>query len=826
MKMRLLLLLSMTYSLSLAAQAQPSAPAGVNASPVASLEAAPPTAARRIANPLPPEVAPPIRIPRLAARPVIDGRLDEEVWQQAVTLRDFYQTQPGDNSDPSRATEVLLAYDERHLYIAFRAFDDPRQVRATVARRDAVLDDDNVRIYLDTFNDRRRAYVLVFNPLGVQQDGIMTEERGEDYSVDLLMESKGQLTADGYTVEVAVPFSSLRYEAGAGRFWGLHLFRRIKHLSDEQNSWMPIARGRSGLLNQAARMTGLEGINTERTLEIIPSLTISQTGRRARSIPRALADADPALRDPGRFVNSPIEFEPGLTAKFTLTPSITLDLALNPDFAQVEADQTIVTANQRFPVFFEEKRPFFLEGIEIFQTPMSPVHTRAIVDPDIGIKLTGRRGRNTFGLLLASDAAPGNFNEEEREDPANARFLDRNAYIGVLRARREIGREGHLGVLATSYNFIERHNDLLSIDGRFRFNPQTVFTFQAIGTTSRRYFYDAHRDERIYRTGNGFGYAAMLHRTTRNFFVELLAAGRTRDYRADVGFTPRTNHNNNVLFIRYQSDPRTTGRFRLLVLTNFNRAQYDWQGRILGWNTGGRAFFNFRRQTWFGFGFDNFYEQLFEEEFGARRTATRAGAFYGAPTRAAHNRLIYFGGGTMPSRAYYFRAEGTYQMGALDLDGGAGARFPRVSPAALAAAGAPRDPGPGNLFTLNANFTYQPTDAFNTALNYTRNRLVRHDTGRVAFDDQIYSLRATYQFTRFLFARARIDYTTLASRVRGQFLFGWAPNPGTALYVGYNDDMNRSGFNPFTGQLEPGLRRNGRTFFIKLSYLYRRSIGG
>jgi len=162
----------------------------------------------------------------------------------------------------------------------------------------------------------------------------------------------------------------------------------------------------------------------------------------------------------------------------------------------------------------------------------------------------------------------------------------------------------------------------------------------------------------------------------------------------------------------------------------------------------------------------------------------------------------------------------------MDYDFGGGDKFPRVSPAALQfGQGAPLDPGPGSAIDLNGFFTYNPTSALSLRLNYNKSRLRRDDTHLVAFDDDIYSLRGTYQFTRFIFARARVDYDSLASNIRGQFLFGWTPNPGTAFYAGYNDDLNRNGFNPFTGQLEPGFRRNGRTFFIKFSYLIRKSFG-
>jgi hypothetical protein len=207
------------------------------------------------------------------------------------------------------------------------------------------------------------------------------------------------VTEDGYTVEVAITFKSLRYEAGKGKIWGAHFFRRIKRFNNELNSWMPISRDISSWIVQEGRLTGLEGISTERTLEIIPTVTLSESGNRVK----------------------PIQADPGVSVKLGITPNITLDFAANPDFAQVEADAPVVTANQRFPIFFAEKRPFFLEGIDIFQTPLQAVHTRTIIDPDYAVKLTGKKGRNTFGLMLASDNAPGDFSEEERTDARRVR---------------------------------------------------------------------------------------------------------------------------------------------------------------------------------------------------------------------------------------------------------------------------------------------------------------------------------------------------------------------------------------------------------------------
>src|SRR6266567_4253665 len=356
---------------------------------------------------LPPEKAQPVKMPKFEKAPVIDGKLDDEIWKSAIVLKDFYQIQPGDNIAPSKPTEVMLGYDPKFLYIAFHCYDEPSKVRATIAKRDNIFDDDYVGILFDTFNDHRKAYEFDFNPLGVQADGVWTDGQNEDFNPDIVMESKGEVTSDGWTVEVAIPFKSLRYVAGKDKLWGAHFWRRIKRFNNELDMWMPINRDISSWLQQEGHLSGLEGISTERTLELIPSLTLSETGKRKATLSSAQVAA--GMLDPGRMVNDPIKFDPGLTGKYTITPNVTLDFALNPDFAQVESDQLVVTANQRFPIFFAEKRPFFLEGIDIFQTQIVAVHTRAIIDPDFAVKLTGKVDRNTFGLLLASDNGPGNF---------------------------------------------------------------------------------------------------------------------------------------------------------------------------------------------------------------------------------------------------------------------------------------------------------------------------------------------------------------------------------------------------------------------------------
>jgi hypothetical protein len=797
---------------------------------------------------IPPEKARAIKIPRIEAAIVIDGRPDEEAWKSAAVFKDFYQTFPGDNTEPSRPTEVLMMYDERNLYIAFKCWDERDKIRASVARRDAVFGEDNVRVWLDTYNDQRRAYVLGFNPLGIQQDGIYTEGQGADFSVDIVMESKGVIEDWGWSVEVKIPFKSLRYTAGEGKMWGFNVARNIDRFNDEFNQWLPDDRNVSGLLVKHGKITGFDEIKYERTLEIVPSITVSQTGRRVRTIPRYILN-NPAtnpggsLVDPGRFVNEPIRQDIGVTLKYTLSPNVTLDAAINPDFAEIEADAPVVLANQRFPIFFQEKRPFFLEGQDIFSSPMRIFHSRTIVDPDLAAKITGKIGKTSFGFLAASDKAPGNYDEDDRNDPSIRpridEFLDKNASFAVLRLKHDIGKENNIGFFATYRGFPEQKNLVGGIDGRIKLNPKTTAQFQAVFTNSKRCFFEpefeptlepvqAQRNREIcgggtfgdvtvfgspynrYRVGNGVGYYTNINYSTdrHGFFIE--AGGRSKDYRADVGFTRRTNTNFAFFFSRFSTKSRPEAKIIRASWVQFTGVDYDWSGRLQRHNLGTNIQLNLPRSTNVYAETGTVYEKIYEEEFGLKRSPTRPlGTFFGSPTRAS--RIVY----ASANMNQTFNKQLTY---------GVFVGFINNAFDYFSYRDGLQDPGPGKQFDAEVWFEYKPIDPLRASMSYRKSRLVRNDNRIRAFDSDLVSVRSTYQFTRFIFTRLRVDYDSMRRNYAGQLLLGWNPSPGTAFYVGYNDNFNYNGQSPFTGQREPGFERNTRTFFIRASYLFRKSF--
>ncbi|HRH42833.1 MAG TPA: DUF5916 domain-containing protein [Pyrinomonadaceae bacterium] len=746
----------------------------------------------------------PFNVPKFSVSPNIDGKLDDEIWKNAVRLEGFVQFQPGDGGDPSKQTVVYLGYDEKFLYIGIHALDDPDKIRATVAQRDQIFGEDNVRILLDTFDDQRRGYLLGFNPLGIQGDGIYTEGNNNgndtDMNVDILMESKGITLNDGWSVEAKVPFKSLRYTAGKGKFWGVHILRKISRFNNEQDSWMPINRNINGLLVQAGKLTGLDEIKAEKTLEFVPTLTFKETGHRING---------------NRFSNPPIQPDFGFTLKYSLSSNVTLDAAYNPDFADVEADAPVVEANQRFPIFFEEKRPFFLEGVDIFKTPIFAVNTRQIQNPDVALKLTGKVGKNSFGVMAAVD------------DPISGNPNGDKAYVGVVRLKRDFGKESHYGFLATSYNFPNKRNQVGGFDVRWKIDDNKTFNAQILGTTSRNYFYNPNLDESTYRTGNAAIYNYEFNNNRKLGGWGFGGVGRTQNYRADVGFTRRTNTNELYAYKFISSDPKPKNfLIRRNLNFNFNFA-HDFQGRFQNLNTNVNGNVSLRGSFYTGGGFYMGAEKLIEEEFGPKRGVNprgilQTGAFFGAADRMAKQT----GGWAWAEKNFSKRlyAYINYQMdkNVFDFDFGAGDKYPRVSPAALLNPNNPQDPGTGSQWNINGGADIKPTDSLSFNLNFNKTKLTRNDTGLVAFNSNIFQVKTVYQFSRFVSLKARIDYDTLSSRLRGQYTFGWTPSPGKALYVGYNDKWSNNGYE-FNPRL-PGMVQLDRTFFIKFSYLFRKSF--
>lgn len=740
-----------------------------------------------------------VRVVAFDVAPVIDGRLDDAAWETAVALDGFRQTFPGDNTEPSRPTRLLLGRDSENVYLAFRAYDDPSQIRATLAQRDAIFGDDHVGVFLDTFGDARRAYALYFNPFGIQADAIYTESGGSSFEYDVVMESKGLVDEGGYTVEVRIPFASLRYRKAEDAVWRLHAVRVVHHLDGETHSWMPIDRGSERYLAQAGSIEGFGDLGGTRSIEIIPTFAFV-----ADSARRGIADE----LETERASNA------GVTVRIGLTPEVTLDLAANPDFAEVEADAPLVTVNRRFPVFYPEKRPFFTEGMEIFRTPLSAIYTRRIVDPDLAAKLTGKIGRTSFGALLASDAGPGNFSRAERESPflrpLVERFLDRNATIGAVRIVRDVGAESSVGLVATSYDFVERHNRLAGLDGAFALGGGMRLNVAAAGSTTRAFFFDEERGAREYTTRNGLAYTWSLGHFDRNTSWSVAGSGRSRDFRAYVGFVSRTDYGANSASFSYGSTPRENGTVVQWSVSGSAATLYDFDGRQRQADATAHASAHLARLTRVSVYVGRFYERLLEEELGLPRSATHSGTFLGDAERSTVGHMAGVSLSSNPAEWISLSGGISTRAGVFDLDFGAGPKFPRVSPAALADPRAKLDPGAATQWSAVASASLRMREGVDAGVVYSYDRLRRHDTGLVVYASHIASASTTWSLTRAVALEAIVDYDSLSESARGQFQFAVTPSPGTSFYAGYVDVLDRN-----------GPARLSRTIYLKASYSFR-----
>lgn len=421
-------------------------------------------------------------VPRTTQRPVIDGVLDDAAWTKAATLGDWVQTAPADNGTPHGATTAYLTYDRDAIYLAIRAQDEPGKVRYRLHERDnvAIQSQDYIAITIDPTDVRQRAFLVTVNPIGIQGDGLMVEGSGfEEWNA--IYDAAGKTSPDGYVIEIAIPFKSLRYPNRSNQRWGFGLTRVYGRDGAKDSPW-PQNRDLGCELCQMITLTGIDNIGGATSFEFNPSVV----GRANRSRPEIGLPFE-AGRANG---------EVGANLKYGIAPNLTLDGTLNPDFSQIEADAGQIEINNRFALFFPEKRPFFLEGNDIFLTrfpmpgqdpgyytpPVNIFYSRRIVDPDVGVKLTGKTGRLTLGLLGSLDAAR-DYTLDRSIGGLSARALDPfpsgDARAGVARIKLDVLKDGYVGAALTARRFGDGYGLVGAIDSRLRFSGNTTLRLAA-----------------------------------------------------------------------------------------------------------------------------------------------------------------------------------------------------------------------------------------------------------------------------------------------------------------------------------------------------------
>lgn len=726
-------------------------------------------------------------IPEVATPPKLEDFLNmtPPAGQEDAFLKitGFIQRDPRDGQPSSQRTEVYVSHDENALYAVFLAFDDePEKIRARYAPREQVFDDDTVNIQIDTFNDQRRGYTFVSNPKGIQWDGIYTEGNGFDSSFNAVWKSEGRITDKGFVVWMAIPFKSLRFPRGDEQTWRV-LFNRTIPRTNENNFWPRYTNRIQGRLNQTAEVRLKGAIKAGRNMQFVPYGAF-----------RSFRVLDPNNPEGPRFVNDDADTDLGADAKFVFRDSLVLDLALNPDFSQVESDQPQITVNQRFEVFFPERRPFFLENADLFQTPFNLVFTRRIADPKFGARFTGKSGPWAFGMLAMDDEAPGK--RIAKGNPG----AGKSANYGIFRVSRDIFKQSRIGFLFTHRDFNDQDNQVAALDGRIVWNKNWNTSWQAaqsktdVGNTDQE---DQAFNVSINRSGR--------HLNHHFHFIEVGPEFRTR-----TGFLGNRRPDTRNFHTRPSYRFRPEGKYLLSWGPNFLLERvWDFDGLRLDDNARVNMSWEFAGQTSLEAGYQWGKERIRPQDFPG-----------------VVDSLDFSNKGW----DIEFETEWHAKWSAgLEINSGSRPNF--VPPAGQLPFLADRS---GMEFEL----TWRPLSRLRINQDFLYSELEDRTSGQNIFRNRIYRSRINWQFNRELSLRMiaqfdGVDVTpelTSLERNRswnGDILFTYLINPWTAFYAGYNtnftnfDILEDANMQRRLVQTRHSLRENAHQFFVKFSYLWR-----
>jgi len=739
-----------------------------------------------------------VQVPKIEEGPGIDGTLDEDAWRGAAMLTGFSQYQPVDRLPAEDSTEILVTYTDHAIYFGVRAFEPHGPPVASLADRDKLDANDHIQLILDTFDDRRRALLFSINPFGVQSDGTFTDGAGTDLSPDFHFESKGRLTGYGYEVEVRIPFKSIRYQQTDVQQWGVQVLRRVMHSGHEQ-TWTPVERGAPSFLAQSGTFVDLSRLQRGLVLDVNPVMTARSTGAPASA-------TDPSWR----YRNEDPEF--GGTVRWGVTPNVSLNATVNPDFSQVEADVGQVIYDPRQAISFPEKRPFFLEANENFQVPNSLIYTRRIVAPEAAAKVSGKIGDLNVGILSAVD------------DEAVAGGGATSPIYNLLRLRRDVGPQSNVGLVYTDrvqggdYNRVIGVDSRMLLGERYVLNGQIATSFTAIAGEESHW--RPLFDLTLSRSGREAGF---------NFVIE----GTHPGFIAASGFIPRTGIAHASLTPRRTWFPQNSV-FESITFSPILDGTWEWDRFTRGTepndikvNTNTTALLRggWRANVYTWTETFKYPAYLYTNYFIERRDGS------GEVT----DTVPYTGTDRLTNIGLMLRL-GTPQWkqfsGSAEIIGGQDDNFDEWSSAWIL------------YSTVEAD--WRPTDRVRVNGRFLEQRVYRRTDGSLVRLRTIPRLKLEYQLSRPIFVRfvgqydglkvdalrddSRTDAPILIRTADGfrpapatergglrvDWLFSYQPNPGTVFFAGYGSSLGSEHlFRPAE------LERTSDGFFLKLSYVFR-----
>ena len=737
-----------------------------------------------------------------AAAITVDGRLDEPVWRTAALLTGFSLYEPVDQRPAPDSTEVLVWYSATAIHFGIRAFEPHGAVRATLADRDRISADDYVELHLDTFHERRRAFVFMVNPLGVQADGTKSEGGGfipgsnvapgqNDLSADFVWESKGRLTDWGYEVEIRIPFNSLRYPIGGSQSWGLQVNRHVQH-SGYAETWTPALKGSASFIAQAGTITGLSGMQHGQVLALNPELTSTISGT-----PAATAGANWSYKAQQQL---------GGNVRWGIGSNFVVNGTIRPDFSQVEADASQIAADARFALFYPERRPFFVEGSDQFNVPNTLVYTRRIVQPDAAVKVTGKIGRADLAVLSAIDQAPSGTSVGK-------------PMVDIVRLQQSFGEQSTAGLVYSDRVGAGRSNRVAGADVHLVFQRLYFAQFQVVSSTTSS------------SSGAQSGplWDAVVDRTGRTFGFHYNIFGVAPRFSTDNGFVARTGIvspgiANRITVFGPQGSwfERYTGFLRVAGVWKYDDF---FAGRsVLEQSASVTDNFTFRG-GWSVNASPTFSRYRFDPAAYANvRTTTSLGALVPfVPSGTLGAAVINISASTPQFRRFAASVGATVGN---DVDFFEASQVRRAD--------------------YNASLDLRPTERLRVSATYVSSSFVRLSDGVRTATTRIPRLKTEYQIARPLFLRLVAQYeasvreplvdpangrtlrvkasdgsyaassSRTTNTLRGDFLFSYRPSPGTVFFAGYGNTMTET--QPLAFQQ---LRRAADAFFVKASYVFR-----
>ena len=682
-----------------------------------------------------------LKVPELSNPPKIDGVIENPLWEkEALKIEDFLQLNPKEKGKPTEKTVAYIGYDKKNIYFAFRCYDsDPKKLRATITNRDNIIDDDWIAVFIDTFNEKRRAYSFFINPRGVQMDLMRIEEGGNDYmdeSWDTVFRSDGKIDKEGYTVEMAIPFKSIRFPDKENKVWGVMLGRTIAR-KGEIVIWPPVSKSIPGLLTQEGQIMIQGEVEKGKNFELMPIFT--------------------SLKNK----NEKTDLQPGMNFKWGISSDLTLDLTLNPDFSHIEADAPQIDINQRFALYYSEKRPFFLEGMEIFQFPeIDMVYTRRIIDPAGGAKLTGKVGRFTYGLLSAYDTNP---TESLWEVHNGGEGTDDNALFNIFRIKTDVFKESYLGFCLADKEIDGSYNRVLGADGQFRFKDKFFFSFQAIGSKSKS-------DDQ--ETGIVPALYADLSYFSKHVGGGLYWMSIHPDFEASSGFINRVDYRTLGAYTSFRAYPEKKYLNQVsLGLSTGQRYAYFEDLLTDCWSRA-NLHLRFTEFSMMDITFQNSMERYEGIDFNKNSW-----------TVEGENNLI----GWLPF-GFYFRTGNS-----IFYD--------------------PDDPFLGWSNTYGLYFNVKPNKRLQMSVDFSKETFWEERGGGQIYDFNAVRQRTTYQLSKTLSLRAIVDYYHEDNEIYGSFLVSWILRPGTVFFFGVDSNYLKGGSGRY-GQ-------DNYSIFIKFSYWWR-----